>query len=539
MEADPTPPVPARPWALTLLVFAVVAVGLLADLANLLNFQHYPALRAEVVMVAAALILAAAAMAGLHRLAQPRLAFAFTGLYVALLIDLGSTLNNLVFPISAAVIAALAWWNERAVLKLSLAAFLSVLAFQAFDLIAGAESHAAPRNEAKMLQPEAKANPKLRPIVHLMLDSYIGLEGMSAADTNFGTLRQEQERFYLDHGFQFYPQAYSRHPKTINALPEFLSYGRAAHATEPRNVQSTVAPPLAYFRDLDRTGYRISALTPSFVDLCPNQPMTLCRNYNRSDLSALVTSGLSVPDRARIIGFTLLELSQFTALLGGTADLKLAELRGSHERHLYNRAKLYSMTGLRQLDAVSADLSTLQFGEMRFVHLLLPHDPYVLDEHCRLLPEALWIDEHGPAPLHERDAAFARQARCMTNQGLSRLLDQLERTEAGRAAIVIVQGDHGSRAIDAIPAAGGALPSPREMAVLHSAFFAIRVPGEAASEVPGRFALDELIGGFAASGFTAAPHPVAGPAEVWLMDPNWIPTQRIALPPFTQKFPKN
>ena len=49
----------------------------------------------------------------------------------------------------------------------------------------------------------------------------------------------------------------------------------------------------------------------------------------------------------------------------------------------------------------------------------------------------------------------------------------------------------------------------------------------------------ELIGGFAASGFTAAPHPVAGPAEVWLMDPNWIPTQRIALPPFTQKFPKN
>ncbi len=143
------------------------------------------------------------------------------------------------------MIAALAWWNERAVLKLTLAAFLSVLAFQAFDLLAGAGSHAAPRNEAKMLQAKSQANPKLRPIVHLMLDSYIGLEGMSALDTNFGTLREEQERFYLDHGFQLYPQAYSRHPKTINSLPEFLSYGHARHATEPRTFQSTVAPPLA------------------------------------------------------------------------------------------------------------------------------------------------------------------------------------------------------------------------------------------------------------------------------------------------------
>ena len=539
MTSESAEPEAKREWPMTVLVFAAMTIGLFAILANLLNFHHYPAMRPEVGLLLLILLAVAACASGLHRLAQPRLTYLFTGLFVALLLDFGTNFSEFVFPVSLGVLALLAKWWERIVLKLAIAAFASVLAFQSFGLLFGGGRPSPLPNEAQRLQANARTDERLPPIVHLVLDSYIGLDGMSAAETNFGDLRLEQERFYLSRGFQLYPSAYSRHPKTINSMPEFLSYGRATRATEPRNVQFTVVQPLDYFIDLDRKGYRTSALTPSFVDMCPNQPLTQCQNYNRSDLSSLAGSTLSVTDRARVIGFTILELSQFTAILSGNADLKLTELFGTHGRHLHNRAKLYSLTGFQQLDEFSRNLSTLEYGEARFVHLLLPHDPYMRNANCKLVPEPDWVDEHGPEPFAMRDATYARQVHCMTEHGLRNLISSLDKSAAGRAAIVIIQGDHGSRTLDFLPIAGGPAPSQRELTVTHSAFFAMRVPGQAATKVEGRFALDELFGAFAATGFTAAPRPVAGPAEVYLMDPYWIPKQRVALPPFAQKLREN
>lgn len=539
MSSDTSAAASQREWPISVLALAALAIGLLACLANLLNHHHYPFFKAEVALVALALLAVAGAAAALHRLAQPRLSFLLTGLYVAVLIDLGADLPTMAFPVLTGVLAFAAWWQERVVLKLTAAAFASVLLFQTFDLVRYSGQPPAPRNEAKQLQDGASRDKRLRPIVHLLLDSYIGLEGMTTQGTNFGDLRTQQESFYLRHDFQLYPGAYSRHAKTINSLPEFLSYGIAKRATDRRDLQTTVAEPLAYFRDLDRKGYRTSVLAPSFVDFCPNQPLSWCQNYNRSDLSALSDTDLSVSDRARVIGATMLELSQFTNLLSGTIDLKIDTWRGSIKRHLYNEAKLYSLTGLRQIGGFTRDLATLEFGEARFAHLLLPHDPYMFDKVCKLLPEPDWGDEHGPLAFGPRDAAYAQQARCVTEVQIAALLKALDATEAGRNAIVIIQGDHGSRTLEGEPSVMGGAPDSRTSAVAYSTFFAVRVPGEPAGQVDGLHALDTLLGGFAASQFTKAPRPAASPAEVYLMDATWRPVQRIPLPPFAQKFPKN
>jgi hypothetical protein len=525
-----------REWPIGLVVFTALAIGLLACLANLLNHHHYPVFRAEVGLVALVLLGAAGIATGLHRLAPPRLSFLLTGLYTAILVDLGADLHAVVFPVLIGVLALAALRYERLVLKLTGAAFASVLLFQGLDLVRAPDQPPAPRNEAKRLQDKAGRDTTLRPIVHLMLDSYIGLDGMSAAGTNFGDLRQQQERFYLDHGFQLYPGAYSRHAKTINSLPEFLSYGRARPATGQRDLQSIVAEPLAYFIDLDRKSYRTSVVAPSFVDLCPRQPLSQCRNYNRSNLSSMANAALSTKDRALVIAATMLELSQFTRAVGGIIDLQIDGWRGEIKRHLHNRAKLYSLTGLDQIDAFTRDLASLQPGEARFVHLLLPHDPYMFDAACKLLPEPAWGDEHGPLAFGPRDAAYARQARCVTELQIGALLKALDATEAGRNAIVIIQGDHGSRTLDGEPSIIGGQPDPRSAAVTYSTFFAIRLPGEAAGKIEGLHALDVLLGEFAASGFARAPRPAPRPAEVYLMDDDWSPAKRIPLPPFAQKF---
>jgi len=530
-----TAPDKSAEWPLGALAFTALAVGLLACLANLLNYHHYPVFRAEVGLMALALLAAAGLVAALHRLAQPGLSFLLTGLFVATLVDLGADLHKMVFPVLTGVLAFSARHYERVVLKLTTAAFASVLLFQGFDLVRAPDQPPAPRNEARLLQDGASRDTALRPIVHLMLDSYIGLDGMSAADTSFGDLRQQQEQFYLGHGFQIYPGAYSRHAKTINSLPEMLSYGRAKPATGRRDLQTAVVDPLPYFLDLDRKGYRTSVAAPSFVDLCPRQPLSQCRNYNRSNLASMTDTTLSVQDRTRMIGATMLELSQFTRLISGTIDLQINTWRSSTKRHLYNRAKLYSLTGFDQIDAFTRDLATLKGGEARFVHLLLPHDPYVLDAACKLLPESEWGDEHGPLAFAPRDAAYARQARCVTEMQIAALLKALDATEAGRNAIVIIQGDHGSRTLDGEPSVMGGALDLRTAAVAYSTFFAIRVPGEPAASVGGMHALDTLLGQFATSGFAKAPRPVQQSAEVYLMDAAWTPVKRIPLPPFARK----
>lgn len=528
-----------REWSLASLAFAAFGIGLLASLLNLLNFNKYPIFRAEVLLISVILLAIAAIAAAIYRLAQPRISFVITGIFAAIIIDFGADISRNLFFTIILSISASAWFQPRNALKLIIAAFGSVMLFQSVGLLTGYGKSPAQSNEAKRLQDPKTADNRLPPIIHLVLDSYMGLEGMNSSEGNFGNLRAEQEQFYLSRGFQIYPQTYSRHGKTVNSLPEFLSYGKGPHATQPRNVQFTVAPPLDYFLDLDRKGYRTSVRAPSFVDLCVNQPLTACNNYNRSDLSSMASSDLSATERAKVIGLTMLELSNFAAIITATVDTQIAKVRGSHERKLFNRTKLYSLTGFQQLDAFTRELASLKRGEVRFAHLLLPHDPYIMDDRCRLLPERQWIDEHGPADFATRDAAYARQTRCMTNGALRRLIAELDKTEAGRAAIVLIQGDHGSRTVDHVPLADGTRPSLRAMTMTHSAFFAVRIPGEPSASVQGRYALDELFGAFAVAGFSSAQRPVSHSAEVYLMDGNWIPRQRIALPEFTQKFTKN
>lgn len=516
---------------MTKLGFSAWLLGLCASLVNLLNFHGYSRPGMEIAILLGVFVVVSGLMAGVHKLAQPRLSFLFTALFIGVLIDFNADIGRGWFfaIVGAIAVTALLW--ERVTLKLTIAAFASVVLFQVLGLLVGFGKNQDSPNEAAVLQAKRGVDSPLRPIVHLVLDSYIGLEGMALPEAHFGTLRAEQGKFYLEQGFRVYPQTYSRHVKTVNSLPYLFSYGRAPVATTPRNLQHTAPSRLDYFIDLDRQGYRISALTPSFVDLCPNQPMTQCHNFNRSNLSSLLQTSLSSGERARVIGFTMVQLAAFTSTTAELVQRRAHRYLGANWRSPYNRTKLFSLSSLLELDAFTRDLNSLQYGEARVAHLLLPHDPYTFDATCHVLPEADWLDEHGPGTLQARDEAYANQVRCLTRR-LGKMLDTLDKTPAGRDAIIVIHGDHGSRTIDSVPYIGGPTPDLRDLVLSHSAFFAIRIPGEPAASIPGRFALESLIGGFAQSGFTASPVPQKDDAEIFLMDANWIPKKRIRLPDY-------
>ncbi len=511
--------------------FTVWFVALTAGLFNLLNYHGYPLFQAEVGIVVAGLAATAAIMAALRKAAGPRIGFIFSALFLAIVTDLSTSIDLGWFYGLWAVLALAAWFAESAILKLSVAAFGSVLMFQAVALTTGIGAPVRPDNYAKTLQPAGRPAADRPAIVHLVLDSYLGLDGMAMGPEHYTRLRAEQSAFFTGRGFQVYPQAYSRHVKTINSLPHLFSYGKAPLATDNRQIQHPVPEELAYFADLDRLGYRTSVVAPTFVDFCVNQPLTSCRKFDHSGLRPMLDSGLPAGDRAKLIGFTMLRLTSLASFVAERIQLTINDWFGTEGRRPYNRSQLLPMASLPQFDQMIRDAQTIERGEARLYHLLLPHEPYMLTRECTFLRENLWLDEHGPGSVTAREKGYAAHVMCVQKK-ISELLDALDQTEAGREAIVIVHGDHGSRISPVAPYLGGPELTNRELAMSHSTFFGIRVPGEAAGEVRGQYELGELLGGFMDKDFAGAPRPAPSSPFVYIIDAQWVPRERRPLPDF-------
>lgn len=513
------------------LPWLVFTVALSAGLFNLLNYHGYPLFRGEIALVLIALAVTALIMAAIRRGAGGRIGFVLTALFLAIAIDVSTSIDLGWFYAVWAVLAAAAWFAETAVLKLSLAAFGSVCAFQLAALTTGIGAPQRPDNYAKTLQAANRPAADRPAIVHLVLDSYLGLGGMALGPAHYAALRAEQSAFYTQQGFQVYPGAFSRHVKTVNSLPQLFSYGEAPFANSNRDMQYAVVDRLPYFTDLDRAGYRTSVVVPTYLDLCVNQPLTHCRKFERSALTAMLSGELSVADRATVIGYTLLQLAGLPSRAAEQTQLRANDWFGLEGRRPYNRALLLPLASSVEIDRFADDLATLKRGEARVIHLLLPHDPYLLDAQCHVRPESDWLDEHGPGSAQTREQAYAAQVRCLQSK-LARMMRVLDTTRAGREAIVLIHGDHGSRISPIAPYRGGPQLSERELLMSHSTMFAIRVPGEEAGVISGTYALEDLMGDFRARDFRAAPHPQPRAPEMVLMDAQWIPRERRKLPDF-------
>lgn len=505
--------------------YGVFPLALWASLLNLLNFNGYPLFRPEVAIIVFALGVTGLLMGLVQDLARPRLWAPVTGLFAAFVIDLNAPIGPGSFVACWAASSTLAFLAKELFPKMLFAAATAVVLFQGGELVLGSGGPVAWPDEAENRQ-DPRRPPSVRPaIVHVVLDSHLGLGGMALGPDIYRNMRIAQAAFFTSRGFQIYPQAYSRHARTLNSLPALFSYERVPPPIAATGPAYAIPDPLPYFIDLDQRGYRIDALLPAYLDLCARQKFSRCRTFQSSELSSMDDTDLSAFDRAKVLAFTIANLSPIATFLA-------ASIRPDPEARIAtNRGKLFPLTSLTELERFTASLSQLRRGEVRFAHLLLPHDPYMLAPDCSLKPESSWLDEHGPGRSSARERAYADQLACL-RQRLARMLDALDSTPAGREAIVVIHGDHGSRIAPSQPMVGGPRLSRRELLMSHSTLFAIRVPGEAAGEVPGTFALDALLADFRARDFASAPRPRAEPASIALTDETGAVREWQPLPPF-------
>lgn len=518
----------SRRW----LDFSVWTVALAASFLNLLNFNRYPLFRAEVGITLLGLVAVGVLMGLVMHAARPRLAFLLAALFAAVMIDMNTSIEVGWFYTAWAGLAVIAFFALDALLKIVLAAFAAVFLFQAAALLTASGSPPAEENEAGNPQAAGAVDPGRPALVHLVLDSYLGLDGMALGPAVYRDLRAEQVVFFAERGFQIYPQAFSRHSRTSDSLPRAFSYGEDQPTLEWINSRHAIPGALPYFDDLDRRGYRTSAAVPAYFDLCPNQKLAHCRNWESSDLTSMLGTGLGPLDRAKLFAFTLLQLTNAPARVAAAIQLGANDLLGAEGRSPSERSQLYHLASLRQFDRFIGELADLGPGEVRFAHVLLPHSPFGLDADCSVKPEAQWLNEHGPSSEAAREAAYADQVRCVQRQ-LARMLDVLGRSPAGREAVVLIHGDHGSRIAPAHPSLDGPDLSPREMLMAHSTLFAIRVPEESAAVIPDPHALDELMADFHARDFASAPRPEGTPARVLITDSYRPGSEWRALPDFS------
>jgi hypothetical protein len=332
-------------------------------------------------------------------------------------------------------------------------------------------------------------------ILHLVLDEHIGVEGLPA-DLTPPAFRRDYESFFVQRGFRLFGRAYSEYPATLWSLAQLLNLapnGYTPNLTTAGAAEGTFRlTRSAYFDRLSEQGYAIRVYRPEYLDMCTTAiPASACHVYRANSLDAL--DALPVPTRQKVavVAGAYLSRSELhtrakrTYMAGRQRLLQAGIALPAWDWERSTSAPLGTMP---VFDTIAADLSQARRGEVVFAHLLIPHYPYVFGAGCEPRPPSEWLTRSdAPDPripdgiTNSPDGRAARypryfdQIRC-TQRKIEQLIDAIP-APVRKDAIVVVQGDHGSRiSLEEPSATSAAGLVPSDYADYFSTLFAVRAP---------------------------------------------------------------
>ncbi|MEO8620119.1 MAG: hypothetical protein ABI625_03565 [bacterium] len=473
-----------------------------------LHLERYSIYRTEALVMSALLIAVGMAYGWLtHRLARwPVLPVIMTAVLLMISLDLLTSRPGWRAVIFCILLAG-TWAFRDHITRIILA---MGVAYLASTLLVGARPA-----EPVWKSPRPPAARDVPPIVHLIADEHGGIEGLP---TEIALLREERNaltRFYTDRGFRLFTRAYSRYHMTMDAIPNEFNFTESATKygwVDDRDPNATPAlRENRYFERLGAMGYETHIYQPPFLDYCTttHAPSRSC--HTESSVRRLHVLNLSWMASTWYLG--TIWLTQHSSLLLDAHD-SYDRLRGGlATRGVSLREWHWPNMRLGQAGAVSlarhmaSDIATTpQLRGAAYVgHLLLPHLPYLMNERCEgrdhitdgMVPDVLGEERLTAEQRRERYVLYATQLECFTH-----LVDTIAANLAARSgsdAIMIVQGDHGSR-IGRAPSVHEPL-SRESFTDFYSALFAIRAPGITPGVDTTTVALNELLNRYSQSGF--------------------------------------
>jgi hypothetical protein len=350
--------------------------------------------------------------------------------------------------------------------------------------------------------------------IHLILDEHLGIEGIPD-DTDYAReLKHKIKQFYERYGFELYGGAYSHYFQTVDSIPNLVNF--SAESGNKVFLTGERAPfalqQNRYFQFLKRMGYRIHVIHADYVDFCssPDAQPESCTKFRWFTLSNVAK--LDFPTLTKTTTVLASFASSYTRYQG-MLDLYKQRVRpfllsrgvvgpviNPQSLGTGRRFHPISVNAMAAMHTVSARIQQLTPGHMLFVHLLLPHSPYVYREDCsmRAISESMDNTEHVPLELRTpedrrvRFDQYLRQVECLYVR-----LDELFRTMQSSGvlsdSIVLVHGDHGGRlGLRLLTSKEQGELTPADYADGLSTLFAAKVPGKPGGYDPSLHAINEL-----------------------------------------------
>ena len=325
--------------------------------------------------------------------------------------------------------------------------------------------------------------PDLPLIVHVIVDEHIGIDGLPP-DESVPGLQADLRTFYHSLGFRTFDAAYSEYAQTEHSLGHVLNFSPGEYRSNLVRTAPGFKVGLSrneYFSRMQQRGYRLRVVQSDALELCPEAETAACDTYFATRIAAVQDLPLSASEKARLIAGNYLALSKLSDMAADSYGMVRHQLTAVRI-HLPRWRWYYrpvSFSGLAQMKKFQDTLAGARRGEMYFAHFMMPHSPLLYDADCALTPVRQWpVGEH-PSPQAARATAYVRydrQVRC-TLKMVRDILDAIP-SSLRTDAVVVVQGDHGSRlTLSYHGAATDALAAPSEDRDTYSTLFAVRSPG--------------------------------------------------------------
>ncbi len=195
--------------------------------------------------------------------------------------EVATAVESMAFLLPAAVIA----WVLRAHISKIVAVVFGVMVLSSILL-------PQPRFEAiTVVEQEQVATTDRGPIIHLILDQQIGIDGLVDAIPGAAEMRGELLTLYENAGFRVYGSAFTHFPATLESLPNLMnnSVQPSAYRWVRRVKGRNKLTKNRWFQYLKAQGYAIEVLQTHYIDFCadPAAPVSRCESYNLGDVRFL------------------------------------------------------------------------------------------------------------------------------------------------------------------------------------------------------------------------------------------------------------
>ena len=354
---------------------------------------------------------------------------------------------------------AVAFWALRGRLALVLTTvFAAMLIFTAIPPSREDSDIELVETAAATARADERTDPRTDTFVHILLDEFIGIEGIPDEIQGSEALRNQILQFFAKNGFTLYPRAFSEYVRTKHSIPSILNFEATLEPKKNfRRQRPLIVERNRLFEVLSRRYSEIHVTQSAYMDFCKGSPapVTSCFTYRFDGSDWLRTAALSDTDKLNVLfgmyfnqrGLFELGRKSYVRLKDAAAGIGIGLPSG-----IVWDGRVTPIASANAFDHFQKTILESDRGTAHFGHIDLPHGPYIMDANCNPTGTPFgWLSHR---PLHRlentsegrqvRYEKYFDQVRCTLTR-LDRLFTALKNTGKWQNSTIVIHGDHGSR----------------------------------------------------------------------------------------------